>query len=385
MTNTTRRGFIGRTGLALSAACLGSPVSGDQSPGFSRIVYRSLGATGLKVSEIGFGVLNTNDATLIEAAIDAGVTFFDTAHSYQNGACEEALSEIMPRRRDEIVLATKVGVSNPDRMREQIAQSLKRLKTDHVDILMAHGPGSRKDILDSSLMDVFGDARKKGMTRFVGFSTHSQEEGLAAAVESRFWQVVAVPYNYFSPDGVAEAISKARAAGIGIVAMKALITVERPRKPFPDIRSNPAGKTTNQQALLRWVLDNPHVDTVIAGMSSFDHLADDIAVMGTKFSAADRRIITRYAGSVDSRYCRGIAGCDGCVGACPRGVAVCDINRCVAYADGYGDIGLARENYNALPAASRIERCGDCGECTVECANGLDLTAKIRRARELFG
>lgn len=166
--------------------------------------------------------------------------------------------------------------------------------------------------------------------------------------------------------------------------MKALITVERPRKPFPDIRPDKSGKVTNQQALLRWVLDNPNVDTVIPGIASFDHIADDIAVMGTKLGTNDLDVIERYAQEIRNRYCRGIAGCTGCKDQCPYGVAVHELNRCVNYAYGYDDIELARENYRGLPRTARVDVCVNCSECVVKCVNGLDLNTTVRRARELF-
>jgi len=383
---SSRRDFIRKStaGLVLTASGFVRKSANAAPSDFKRTVYRELGSTGCRVTEIGFGVLNTTDAEILHAAIDSGINYFDTAHGYQNGGCEETLGKVMKTRRDAVVLATKVSAEKIEKMREKIELSLKRLQTDHVDLLLVHGPGRREQILDNDIIKLYDDMRRKGITRFVGFSTHSQIEGLAAAVESRFWEAVALPFNYFSPPGVADAIKQAREAGIAIIAMKALITVERPRKPFPDIRSVKSGTITNQQALLHWVLDNPHVDTVIPGMSSFEHLADDIAVMGTKLSANDLDVIERYTQDVRHRYCRGIAGCTGCRDQCPYGVDVHELNRCVNYAYGYGNRELAVSSYRSLPKSSRIDRCSNCSECAVRCVNGLDLNRTIRRARELF-
>jgi len=79
-----------------------------------------------------------------------------------------------------------------------------------------------------------------------------------------------------------------------------------------------------------------------------------------------------------------VTGCTGCQGQCPYGVQVSELNRCLGYAYGYGDMALARENYDRLPASSRVDMCGDCGECLVKCVNGINLTENISRARELF-
>ena len=106
--------------------------------------------------------------------------------------------------------------------------------------------------------------------------------------------------------------------------------------------------------------------------------------MGMRLTENDHRLLKRYSMEAGKRYCRGIAGCTGCVDACPKGVCMSDLNRCVNYAYGYGSAAMARENYRSLPRSSRIERCGDCDECAVRCVNGLDLNETVRRARVLF-
>jgi len=392
MESTDRRSFMKKAALGGATAAAGlaatdrlsKHVSAAPSKSFSRVFYRDLGSTGFKVSEIGFGVLHINDPALIHAALDAGVNYFDTAHGYMNGVCEKTLGEVNKTRRNEYFLTTKVSLKSPAEMMRQMELSLERLRTDHVDLMLVHGPGRREQILGEDAMKTFDEARRKGMTRFVGFSTHNQVEGLQAAIDSKFWEAVTVPYNYFSPPEVARAIEKARTAGIAIIAMKNLITIKRPRKPFPDIRNEKTRHATNQQALLKWVLRNPNVDTTIPGMSSFEHLADDMSVMGMKLTADDRRILRRFSEEAGDVYCRGIAGCTGCRDQCPNGVEVSEINRCLGYAEGYGDERLARENYRELPAGSRVDVCADCDECLVKCVNGLDLTGNIRRAREMF-
>ncbi|MFC1528983.1 aldo/keto reductase, partial [Candidatus Latescibacterota bacterium] len=268
---------------------------------------------------------------------------------------------------------------------EMLTTSLKRLQTDHVDLVLLHVCDKREHVVRDDLMKIFEDYKKKGQTRFIGVSTHAnQVEVLDAAVESKFWEAVLTGYNYFSSSELNAAIKRAREAGLAIIAMKTLITTERPRKPFPDIRKDKSGKTTNQQALLKWILQNPYVDTIIPGITSFEQLEDDVAVMGMKMTFDDKRILRRYSQNTNGKYCCGVSGCTGCKNKCPKGVAVNEINRCVNYAYGYGDIELARENYRSLPKSSRIDVCADCDECAVNCVNGINLTENIKKARELF-
>jgi uncharacterized protein len=391
MSRTTRRSFFGKAAAGLAAAGLASRrISGAETSDFKRIYFRMLGSTGFKVSEIGMGCMNMRDPDLVHAAIDSGINYIDTANSYMNGVNEQVVGQVMRDRRDEVFLTTKIkfdsrGVSVPE-MYTLMDTSLKRLNTDHVDLVLLHVTDTREQVIREDLMKVFDDFRRKGQTRFVGVSSHeNQAEVLDAAVETKFWEAVLVGYNYYSPSNVTDSIQKAREAGLAIIGMKNLVTAGE-HDPYPDIRSEEekVAGITDKQALLKWVLDNPYLDTTIPGMTSFEQLADDVDVMGLKMTFEDRRIIRKYGEATRDSYCRGVAGCTGCLDSCPNGVPVCEINRCLNYAEGYGDIELAHENYRDLPQDRTLASCGDCDECTVKCVNGLDLAGNIRRARGLF-
>ncbi len=385
---TTRREFIRNTAMgsaALAAVGLSPRRIAGQEQRFRRLMFRQLGITGWKTTEIGFGCMNNRDADLFRAGLDSGINYFDTGNSYMNGVNEQLVGEALAGRRDEAFLATKVGLSkDPDKARSEMDESLSRLKVDHVDLLQFHKVDEPAQATDERFMRLFEDARDAGKTRFMGITTHmNQAAVIDAAVESGFWEAILTGYNYFSPKELTDAIRRAREAGIAIIAMKTLITTERPRVPFPDIRPE-GSKLTNQQALLAWVLENRNIDVTIPGITTFEQLNDDIAVMGLELSFEDRGLIRRYGDAAGSRYCRGVAGCTGCHEQCPYGVDVCEINRCLNYADGYGDRDLARENYRALPAGKTLAACEKCGECTVRCVNGLDIRERIGWARRLF-
>lgn len=386
---TNRRAFLKNGAVAgLSLASMGlSPrrIFAEEPSGFHRMVYRELGSTGFKTTEIGLGCMNMRDPELVHAAIDSGINYIDTAHSYMRGVNEEVVGSVMKTKRDKVFLTTKIQWRDPSQMPEMIETSLKRLQTDHVDLLLLHVTNKREDILREDLMKIFDDARRKGQTRFIGVSTHSgQAEVLNAAVDSKLWEGVLIGYNYNSPPEVTAAIKRARLAGLATIGMKTLITTERPRKPFPDIRKDKSGNVTNQQALLKWVLEDEYLDTTIPGITSFEQLADDLSVMGMKLTFDDKRIIRRYSENTRHQYCCGVSGCTGCRDKCPKGVQVNELNRCINYAYGYNNLELAIENYNRLPSSSRLEICADCDECVVKCVNGLNLTDNINKARSLF-
>lgn len=389
MDRTNRREFLktaaitgAATGAGLAADAL-SPrrILAEAKKGDYQLTYRELGNTGLKITEVSFGVMNTRDAELIQAGLDIGINYFDTAHGYMRGVNEQVLGEVLKKwGRNKVYIATKVHCKDrkgPE-IRQMMELSLKRLQTDHVEILYMHMPDHGIEIMNEDVMNTFEKAKKDGLCRWMGVSTHvNQAETVNKAVDSKFWESVLVGYNYQSPAEVTTAIERARKAGLSTVAMK----TQADGKGYPNHKM---GSITSQQAALKWVLQNKYVDTAIPGVTNFEQLSENLKVMGMKMGFLDRHLLNRHAEDLQGRYCRGVAGCTGCQGQCPKGMEICEVNRCLRYAHSYGDLRLARENYAQLPASSRIDVCGDCDECVVKCVNGLNLTENIRSAKELF-
>jgi uncharacterized protein len=375
MSTLSRRTFLA-SGIATGAAFSAVSTPHRSIAAATPVRYRELGKTGFKVSEIGFGCMNTRDPELIRAAIDTGINYLDTANGYMGGANEEVIGQVIAKQRDKVFLTTKIQARGASGLADMLKTSLTRLKTDHVDALLMHGVGDRNQVMNQELIDTFGSFRDKGLVRFIGVSTHSNMAAvLDAVVESKFWNIVCTSYNFTVQKEVTDAINRARAAGIAIVAMKTL----QKGSGNPDGAS---ATVTPNQAALKWVLSNKNVDTTVPGMSSFEHLAENMPVMGMKLTMKDERELRRYADNLKGAYCCGVSGCTGCQNQCPKGVALNDINRCLGYAYGYGDMRLAHENYKVL--ATNLNACSDCDECAVKCVNGLNLTDSIRRARTLF-
>jgi aryl-alcohol dehydrogenase-like predicted oxidoreductase len=146
-----------------------------------------LGESGLRVSRVGLGCNNFGgridlDATrtVVEAALDAGVTFFDTAATYGNGDSEHFLGEILERRRDEVVIATKFGWGQEGgdgsaaTVRTSIETSLERLRTDFVDLYYLHKPDPGTPIVQT--LGALDELVREGKVRAVGCSNFSAEQ-----------------------------------------------------------------------------------------------------------------------------------------------------------------------------------------------------------------
>jgi aryl-alcohol dehydrogenase-like predicted oxidoreductase len=155
--------------------------------------YRSLGESGLQVSDVGLGCNNFGrrldvDGTraVVDAAIDAGITLFDTSDTYgPGGGSERALGEVLAGRRDQVVLATKFGNQNTDMgygpaagakggrayIRRAVTESLRRLRTDHIDLYQLHTPDPLTPVEET--IAALHELVAEGKVRYLGHSNFS--------------------------------------------------------------------------------------------------------------------------------------------------------------------------------------------------------------------
>ena len=226
--------------------------------------YRTLGRTGLKVSEIGFGCGNIGGMMIrgsheeqieaLELALDLGINYFDTAPSYGNGKSETNLGRILSEIDPEIVLASKVGLSLdqlddiPDAIERSVEMSLSRLQHDSVDVLQLHSRiASRRDssewpralsiqdvLGENGVADSFDNLRKEGKTRFIGFTGLGETAALHKVIESGRFDVVQAYFNLLNPSAgyglpdnfsgynFKRLIDNANERGVGVAAIRVM-------------------------------------------------------------------------------------------------------------------------------------------------------------------
>lgn len=337
------------------------------------VQYRPLGRTGLKVAVVSFGAMRTSDPNVIHHALDKGINYIDTARSYMSGNNEIIVGHVLKTRRKEAYIATKLHLDSEAEMMQSVATSLKCLQTEVIDVIQLHGLSSREEVFDKDGMNALDKMRRKGMVRFVGFTTHkNQIECLEAGIATKFYDVILVTYNFKSDPALGEAIAKAAKTGIGVVAMKT---------QAGGYASQELANWSPHQAALRWVLQNAGVATTIPSMVSLAQVDENIKVMGASFGARDQEILDRYGELYDRVLCR---LCGTCEKQCRYGVPIQDINRSLMYAEGYRDYDLALRTYRELLATTPVDACANCKQCEVTCKYGLDIPSRLARAREIF-
>jgi predicted aldo/keto reductase-like oxidoreductase len=379
--DSSRRNFLA-AGLALPAAGLASatgvpspsPVPTPQAaPG--KLTYRTLGKTGLKPTIVGYGCMITSDPTVITRAVDMGITYFDTSRHYQGGQNERMVGAALGAKRKDIILSSKVDAKDKAGALAELDTSLKELGTDHLDMWHLHGKDTPEDISDE-LIDAERTAKQQGKIRFTAVSTHQLPKVVDRIIAAKFDSVTAA-YNFSMDPDWGPAIEKLNQAGIGVVAMKVMAGGVRGRDSKPQMKRPGA-----LVSALKWVLKNPGVSTTIPSMTDIDQLEQNFAVMGTKFEAADEKLLAERLEEIRTYHCRMCGQCDG---QCAQGLPVANMLRFGMYADRYGQFALGREHFLTLSAAHQSVRCADCTSCTVHCPNGVHVTEGLIRAQEIFG
>ena len=375
-----KAGVVGTATALMAPPALASTLQqlAVPDPALTKPAYRTLGRTGLKISVVSFGAMLTPEPEVIRAALEQGVNYIDTARKYMGGKNEEIVGRAVKGVRDKIYIATKTSPdsrSKADIIRD-VETSLKTLGTDHIDVIQLHNLTGKERIFVAETREALAQLKKQGKVRFCGVTTHKNEvEVLNALVDDpdRFFDTCLVKYNFKSDPAVSAAIDRAASAGVGIIAMKSMIG---------GYDTTGLGRTTAFQAALKWVLQNPKVTAAIPGMKDMAQLSEDIAVMGIPFSYADRRRLERYTDAIAPLYCH---FCGGCEGGCPAGVEISTVNRSLMYAEGgYRNLPLARSTYAELPHAASAAACVDCRGCSARCSNGIDIAAKMERARAVL-
>jgi predicted aldo/keto reductase-like oxidoreductase len=384
-TGLNRREFLKVGVLGTTSALLGRNAfaraveycSTKEPFAFPGPVYRTLGRTGLKITVVSFGAMLTPEPEVIKVAFDHGVNYVDTARKYMGGKNEEIVSKALKGRRDKIFVATKTQPSSLSKadIINDVETSLKALETDYIDVIQLHSLTDKERVFISETREALNKLKEQGKVRFCGITTHkNQAEVLNALVDDpdRFFDTALVAVNFKSDKEIILAIERAAKANIGIIAMKTMAG---------GYATEVLGKITPHQSALKWALQNPNITAAIPGMKDLSQLKEDIAVMGMPFEIADAQILQRYHAAVKPYYCH---LCGKCEGTCPMGVEISTINRSLMYAEGYGNHELALSTYREIPTSASAMACFDCSQCVARCVNGLNIRAKMVRARELL-
>jgi aryl-alcohol dehydrogenase-like predicted oxidoreductase len=301
--------------------------------------YRDFGRAGIRMSEVGLGFgppgfdPSADYTPLLQRAVDLGVNFIDTADFYGAYRSEEWIGKALESRRDEIIIATKFGTVHRDgehrkdftvpHMRRSLEESLRRLRTDYIDVYQLHSPPS--SALDNDdLLAALRDLKQEGKIRLYGVSA----DGRLAVDAIERWDVdaVQIQFSLFHQEPIEQFLPVARQRGVGVIIRSPLdsgmlggelgpaddlkqgdprerwgdeLTARRQRL-VEEVRflSEGTGRTA-AQAALRFVLSFDAVSTAIPGTTSVEHLEENVAAAGGRLSEAE---LARLRGLHDGEF-----------------------------------------------------------------------------------
>ncbi len=384
--NHNRRDFL-KKGLQSVAIAAAAPAflgfSKDDTTSNENMVYRTLGRTGIQIPIISMGTGDTDNPNLIKAAIDSGIALLATSQYYGNGNNERIVGEVIKGYdRDKVIIMTsampdgvdhKAGLfteqSTTESYINKLEESLQRMGVDYVDIFILPFAAKRESVFFEPLLKAMEKLKEQGKAKYVGIATHQYEhEAVRAAAETGIYDVAMTAYNFKQKNikELDEAIQFAANKEVGIIAMKTMAGVYWDKEKTMPI---------NTKAALKWVLQNENIHTTVPGFTTFDEMKQDLALVANLKLTEEEKKDLKLAqnNSRHGIYCQ---QCGKCTGQCKESLDIPTLMRSYMYAFGYGNFAHAKSNLNY--AALQSKPCSNCKSCTIDCTMGFDIKDKVQ-------
>ncbi len=368
--------------------------------------YTTYGKTGLSVSRLGFGAMRLpanetpdgkeqvdydKSTPLIRRALELGVNFIDTHHNYHYSQSEIAIGLALEGLdRSKVIIQTKnptwKDLAEGETYRQRLEDGLKRAKTDYFDIYFLHSLSWQTfEKVGDEFMKMALQAKEEGLIRHIGFSTHDKYEGIVKIVDTGLFECMLCQYNLLDLSNE-KAIGYAHAKGLGVSVMGP-VGGGRLATPNELARFMPAGQSSPVEAALRFVWDNPGVDSAVSGMSTIEQVEEnvktvDIAAPLTDAERARIVEIREEKKKLADLYC---TGCGYCM-PCPNGVNIPRVFEYMNWVRVYGFAeSAAREHYVWMRnRGSDASKCVECGQCEPKCPQKIQIIKQLAESHKVL-
>ncbi len=320
-----------------------------------------LGKTGLLVTKTAFGALpiqriaKEDAVKLLRRAFDAGINYFDTANAYTDS--EEKLGAAFDGIRQRVVISTKSGGSDKKTVQAHIEESLRRLRTDYIDLFQFHNPATLPDPGDPDGPYAAAlEAKQKGYIRHIGITNH--RAAIAnAAIDSGDFETLQFPFSYLAAPQDLELVARCKAADLGFIAMKGLA----------------GGMLTNAAACYAFFQQYDNV-VPIWGIQREEELDQwlELTERGQQMDPTLQAVIEKDRRELVGDFCRGCGYCLPCSADIdiPQAARMAMLLRRAPYRPYLTD--EWREKMH------KIDDCIHCGQCQSRCPYGLDTPQLLR-------
>lgn len=321
-----------------------------------------LGRTELQVTATAFGALpiqrisKADAVRLVRRAYDGGINYFDTANAYTDS--EEKLGEALHDVREKVVISTKSGATDKKTVLSHIEESLRRLRTDYIDLFQFHNPARLPDINDpDGAFAAALEMKQKGYIRHIGITNHrlpvAQE-----AIDSGDFETVQFPFSYLAAEADVDLVNRCKAADVGFIAMKGLS----------------GGLLNNAEACYAFLRQYDNV-VPIWGIQHERELDQwlELAERDPSLTPELEEVIAKDRRDLAGKFCRSCGYCMPCtVGIdIPQAARMTQLLERSPY-EPY----MTKEWYDKM---HRIEECIYCGGCKMQCPYNLDIPTLLQR------
>ena len=367
--------------------------------------YREMKKDGVQPSLLGFGCMRfpllengkidrVQSEQMMDVAIKAGVTYIDTAYPYHEQESELFVGEVMKKYpRDSFYLATKCSlwyIESHDDAIKMFENQLNRLQVDYVDFYLLHSLS--KDLWDKVLkLDILSylfDMKKQGKIRQLGFSFHDEYNVFEEIIRYTDWHFCQIQLNYIDTDIQAgmKGYHLAKELGIPMVIMEPIKggTLARLSQDMEAKFKQVHPDWSLSSWALRWVASLDNVKVILSGMSSMDHVTDNLNTF-TNFEVLtelEQSTVSEVAHMIHSRKKNGCTGCNYCM-PCPYGVNIPRNFRIWNDYGVFGDVKKAKARYfTHCPPEQRSDMCQWCGACEPLCPQSILIREDLKRMTE---
>lgn len=363
--------------------------------------YRELEKLGIKTSLLGFGCMRfptTEDGKIDEVraekmmdeAIKNSVNYIDTAYPYHEGESERFVGKVIKKYpRDSYYLATKMPMFNQTNSLEDAKrifnEQLEKLGVEYFDFYLLHclfKKNWEEKALGMGILDFLIEMKKQGKIKYLGFSFHDEYEVFETILNYHDWDFCQIQYNYMDTDEQAgdKGYELTVEKNIPVIVMEPIKggTLANLPENVEAIFKNYNSTTTSSSWALRWVASHPNVKVILSGMSTEEHVEDNLNTLSlehVELNKEEMHVVDEVKQAILARMKNGCTGCEYCM-PCPFGVNIPRNFSLWNRASMYDKHEQMKKRYADMKEKASL--CKDCGKCETLCPQHLPIREHLK-------